>query len=143
MNSLTAIRLFGPTEKRVLSMKLTLIRPVLPVTSLSPGLSCRPGVAGRRPAPRSIIATPVLVLTRAISALAAVMATDPTAAATMNCRSMPASPRPDWHVITVSMPSRESQTDRQRIDVAGPTALGDAMAATRRYAVDRDLGERD
>jgi serine/threonine-protein kinase RsbW len=41
------------------------------------------------------------------------------------------------------MPSRESQTDRQRIDVAGPTALGDAMAATRRYAVDRDLGERD
>jgi len=41
------------------------------------------------------------------------------------------------------MPSRESQSDRQRIEVAGPTALGDAMAATRRYALDQQLGERD
>jgi len=41
------------------------------------------------------------------------------------------------------MPSRESQTDRQRIDVAGPTAIGDAIAWTRRYAVDQQLGERD
>jgi anti-sigma regulatory factor (Ser/Thr protein kinase) len=56
---------------------------------------------------------------------------------------MLASPRPDDHVITVSMPSRESQSDRQRIDVAGPTALGDAIAATRRYAINQRLGNRD
>jgi anti-sigma regulatory factor (Ser/Thr protein kinase) len=56
---------------------------------------------------------------------------------------MLASPRPVAHVITISMPSRESPTDRQRIDVAGPTALGDAIAWTRRYAVDQRLGERD
>lgn len=41
------------------------------------------------------------------------------------------------------MPSRESQTDRQRVDVVGPTGLGDAVAATRRYAVDQGLGDRD
>jgi len=41
------------------------------------------------------------------------------------------------------MPSRESQTDRQRIHVAGPTVLGDAVAATRRYAIDQGLAERD
>ena len=41
------------------------------------------------------------------------------------------------------MPSRESQTDRQRIDVAGPTALGDAIAWTRRYAADQALPEHD
>lgn len=41
------------------------------------------------------------------------------------------------------MPSRESQTDRQRIDVAGPTALGDAVAAARRYAIGQGLGDRD
>lgn len=36
------------------------------------------------------------------------------------------------------MPSRDSQTVN-RIDVAGPTALGDAVAAMRRYAVDQGL----
>ena len=41
------------------------------------------------------------------------------------------------------MPSRESQTDRQRIDVAGPTALGDAVAWARGYAADQRLAERD
>jgi anti-sigma regulatory factor (Ser/Thr protein kinase) len=41
------------------------------------------------------------------------------------------------------MPSRESQTDRQRIDVAGPTGLGDAVAAARRYAIDQGLLDRD
>ncbi|WP_294120605.1 ATP-binding protein [Sphingomonas sp.] len=41
------------------------------------------------------------------------------------------------------MPSRESQTDRQRINVAGPTALGDAIAWTRRYAADQALAEHD
>ena len=41
------------------------------------------------------------------------------------------------------MPSRESQHDKERIDVAGPTALGDAVSATRRYASDRGLGARD
>ena len=41
------------------------------------------------------------------------------------------------------MPSRESQSDRQRINVAGPTALGDAIAATRRFAIDQELGDRD
>lgn len=41
------------------------------------------------------------------------------------------------------MPSRESQSDRQRIDVAGPTGLGDAVAAARRYAIDHGLGDRD
>ena len=41
------------------------------------------------------------------------------------------------------MPSRESQTDRQRIEVAGPTALGDAIAWTRRYAADQALAEHD
>ena len=41
------------------------------------------------------------------------------------------------------MPSRESQSDRQRIDVGGPTALGDAVAATRRYAIDQGLDDRD
>jgi serine/threonine-protein kinase RsbW len=41
------------------------------------------------------------------------------------------------------MPSRESQTDGQRIEVAGPTALGDALAATRRYAIDHGLGDKD
>ena len=39
------------------------------------------------------------------------------------------------------MPSRES--DGQRIEVAGPTALGDAVAATRRYALEQGLGELD
>ena len=38
------------------------------------------------------------------------------------------------------MPSRESD---ERIDVAGPTALGDAVAATRRYALKQGLGEVD
>jgi anti-sigma regulatory factor (Ser/Thr protein kinase) len=41
------------------------------------------------------------------------------------------------------MPSRESQHDRQRVDVAGPTALGDAVAAARRYAIDQGLGDHD
>jgi len=41
------------------------------------------------------------------------------------------------------MPSRESQSDRQRIEVAGPTALGDAVAATRRYAIEQGLADRD
>jgi len=41
------------------------------------------------------------------------------------------------------MPSRESQTHPQRIEVAGPTALGDAVAATRRYAAEQGLGDRD
>ena len=40
------------------------------------------------------------------------------------------------------MPSRESH-DGQRIDVAGPTALGDAIAWTRRFARDQSLAERD
>jgi anti-sigma regulatory factor (Ser/Thr protein kinase) len=31
----------------------------------------------------------------------------------------------------------------QRIEVAGPTALGDAVASSRRYAVDHGLGARD
>ena len=39
------------------------------------------------------------------------------------------------------MPSRESQ--QQEINVAGPTALGDALAATRRYASDHRLAPRD
>lgn len=41
------------------------------------------------------------------------------------------------------MSSRESQTDGRRIEVAGPTALGDAIAATRRYAIDHGLGDKD
>jgi len=41
------------------------------------------------------------------------------------------------------MPSRESGTERQRIAVSGPTALGDAVAAARRYAADLQLDERD
>jgi anti-sigma regulatory factor (Ser/Thr protein kinase) len=41
------------------------------------------------------------------------------------------------------MPSRESQSDRLRLDVAGPTALGDAVAAARRFGLDQGLGERD
>jgi serine/threonine-protein kinase RsbW len=41
------------------------------------------------------------------------------------------------------MASRESQADRQRIDITGPTALGDAIAATRRYARDQALGDLD
>jgi anti-sigma regulatory factor (Ser/Thr protein kinase) len=41
------------------------------------------------------------------------------------------------------MPSRESQTDRQRIEVAGPTALGDAIAASRRYAIEQGLCDKD
>lgn len=41
------------------------------------------------------------------------------------------------------MPSRESQSNRQRIEVGGPTTLGDAVAATRRYAAEQSLGERD
>ena len=41
------------------------------------------------------------------------------------------------------MPSRESQSVGRRIEVAGLTALGDAVAATRRYASDHLLGPRD
>jgi serine/threonine-protein kinase RsbW len=41
------------------------------------------------------------------------------------------------------MPSRESQSNRQRIDLTGPTALGDAVAATRRYAIEQGLSDRD
>ena len=41
------------------------------------------------------------------------------------------------------MPSRDSQTVNRRIDIVGPTALGDAVAATRRYASDSRLGARD
>jgi len=40
------------------------------------------------------------------------------------------------------MPSRESH-DGQRIDVAGPTALGDAIASTHDFALNLGLGERD
>ena len=39
------------------------------------------------------------------------------------------------------MPSRESHGG-QRIDVAGPTALGEAIASTRDYARDQGLDER-
>jgi anti-sigma regulatory factor (Ser/Thr protein kinase) len=45
--------------------------------------------------------------------------------------------------INVSMPSRESQTATLQTDVAGPTALADAVSATRRFAVDHGLGTRD
>ena len=41
------------------------------------------------------------------------------------------------------MSSRESPTDWQRIEVAGPTALGDAVASARRYALDKELGPSD
>lgn len=41
------------------------------------------------------------------------------------------------------MPSRESQTVKFCIEVSGPTALGDAVASTRRFAVDQALGVRD
>ena len=41
------------------------------------------------------------------------------------------------------MPSRESQTVKRKIEIAGSTALGDAVAATRRYASDLRLGARD
>lgn len=41
------------------------------------------------------------------------------------------------------MPSRESDHDRQRIDVAGPAVLGDAVAAAHRYATDQGLGPSD
>jgi anti-sigma regulatory factor (Ser/Thr protein kinase) len=54
-----------------------------------------------------------------------------------------ASPDPDRHAITVSMPSRESQTVKQEINVTGPTPLGDAVAATRRYAADQSLAAQD
>jgi serine/threonine-protein kinase RsbW len=41
------------------------------------------------------------------------------------------------------MPSRESGKVRKPIHVAGPTALGDAIAATRIYALELDLKARD
>lgn len=41
------------------------------------------------------------------------------------------------------MPSRESGEVRKRIRVAGPTALGDAIAATRTYALECELKPRD
>jgi serine/threonine-protein kinase RsbW len=41
------------------------------------------------------------------------------------------------------MPSRESQHDRQRIEVSGPTALGDAIASTRHFAIAQGLARRD
>jgi len=41
------------------------------------------------------------------------------------------------------MASRESPPGRQRIDVAGPTALGDAIASARSYALDRGVGPAD
>jgi anti-sigma regulatory factor (Ser/Thr protein kinase) len=41
------------------------------------------------------------------------------------------------------MASRESQPGIQRIDAVGPTALGDAVAATRRFASEHELGTRD
>ena len=41
------------------------------------------------------------------------------------------------------MASRESPPDKQRIDVAGPTALGDAVASARRYALDQGVGPAD
>ena len=41
------------------------------------------------------------------------------------------------------MPSRESGEVRKRIRVAGPTALGDAIAATRLYALECELKPRD
>jgi serine/threonine-protein kinase RsbW len=56
---------------------------------------------------------------------------------------MPLSPDYRGHVITVSMPSRESGEVRKRIHVAGPTALGDAIASTRHYGLELDLAARD
>lgn len=41
------------------------------------------------------------------------------------------------------MPSRDSQTVKRRFEVSGPTALGDAVAVTRRFASDHSLGPRD
>lgn len=41
------------------------------------------------------------------------------------------------------MAARESSQERLRIDVSGPTALGDAVAWARRYALDQGLGPRD
>jgi anti-sigma regulatory factor (Ser/Thr protein kinase) len=41
------------------------------------------------------------------------------------------------------MPSRESGEIRKRIQVAGPTALGDAIASTRLYALEHELNARD
>ena len=41
------------------------------------------------------------------------------------------------------MPSRESGEVRKRIHVAGPTALGDAIASTRRYGLELELKARD
>jgi anti-sigma regulatory factor (Ser/Thr protein kinase) len=41
------------------------------------------------------------------------------------------------------MPSRESGEVRKRIHVAGPTALGDAIASTRLYALELELNARD
>ena len=33
--------------------------------------------------------------------------------------------------------------DKQRIEIAGPTTVGDAVASARRYAIDQELGARD
>lgn len=41
------------------------------------------------------------------------------------------------------MAARESSHERLRIDVSGPTALGDAVASARRYAVDQQIASRD
>lgn len=41
------------------------------------------------------------------------------------------------------MPSRESQSVKSKADVAGSTALADAVSVTRRFAVDHGLGTRD
>lgn len=41
------------------------------------------------------------------------------------------------------MAARESSHEGLRIEVSGPTALGDAVAAARRYASDQGLGSRD
>ena len=41
------------------------------------------------------------------------------------------------------MASRESPPEGRRIDFVGPTALGDAVSAARRFAIDQDLGSRD
>lgn len=41
------------------------------------------------------------------------------------------------------MATRESPPQGQRIDFIGPTTPGDAVSATRRFAVDQGLGTRD
>ncbi len=138
-NLLSAIVLFGPTAKRLLSTKVIPIRPSAPVLSESPVCSSWPAAARVTVLPRITEAAPTTDLIRPISAALATAAVD-SAAAISNPAPTPSASAPPFDKgqdIAQFRPEPEAEAGaRLRADAAAVSA---ALRLARGFAADAGL----